>query len=87
VNKLAFVVFAMAASVGALCLARADQPGTDWMPAQQVIDKVLQSGYTQVTQLEADDGRWEGEGIKNGQKMDFHADLKTGVITFEKLDD
>jgi hypothetical protein len=25
----------------------------------------------------------EGEGIKNGQKMDFHADPKTGVITFE----
>jgi hypothetical protein len=30
--------------------------------------------------------RWEGEGIKNGQKMDFHADPKIGVITFEKLD-
>jgi hypothetical protein len=24
---------------------------------------------------------------KTGQKMDFHADPKTGVITFEKLDD
>jgi hypothetical protein len=57
------------------------------MPAQQVIEQVLKSGYTQVTQLEADDGRWEGEGIKNGQKMDFYADPKTGVITFEKLDD
>jgi len=44
----------------------------------------LKSGYTQVTELEADDGRWEGEGIKNGQKMDFHAD--PNVITFEKLD-
>ena len=43
------------------------------------------SGYTQVTELDADDGRWEGEG-KNGQKMDFHADPKTGAITFEKLD-
>jgi peptidase YpeB-like protein len=56
------------------------------MPAKQVIEKVLQSGYTQVTQLEADDGRWEGESIKNGQKMDFHADPRTGVITFETLD-
>ncbi|WOH47641.1 hypothetical protein [Bradyrhizobium sp. sBnM-33] len=33
--------------------------------------------------LEADDDQWEGEGIKNGQKMDFHADPKTGVITSE----
>ena len=85
-NKLASVVFAVALSVGSPDLARADQPGPDWMPAQQVIEQVLKSGYTQVTQLEADDGRWEGEGIKNGQKMDFHADPKTGIITFEKVD-
>ena len=57
------------------------------MPIQQVIEKALKSGYTQITKVEADDGRWEGEGIKNGQKMDFHADPKTGVITSEELDD
>ena len=86
-NKLTSVVFAVALSAGSLNLARADQPGPDWMPAEQVTQKVLQSGYTQVTKLEADDGRWEGEGIKNGQKMEFHADPKTGVITSEELDD
>ena len=85
-NKIASVGFGAALSFGSLNLAMADQPGPDWMPAQQVIEKVLKSGYTQVTELEADDGRWEGEGIKNGQKMDFHADPRTGVITFEKLD-
>jgi hypothetical protein len=84
--KIASFGFAVL-SIGFLNLAKADQPGPEWMPAQQVIEQVLKSGYTQVTQLEADDGRWEGEGIKNGQKMDFHADPKTGVITFEKLDD
>ena len=57
------------------------------MPAQQVIEQVLKSGYTQVTNIEAEDGRWEGEGIKNGQSMEFHADPKTGVITSEELDD
>ena len=55
--------------------------------AQQVIDKILNSGYTHVTKLEAEDDRWEGEGLKNGQKMEFHADPKTGVITSEELDD
>jgi hypothetical protein len=85
-KKFAFV-FAVALSPVVLDLAKADQPGPDWMPAQQVIEQVLKSGYTQVTKLEADDGRWEGEGIKNGQKMDFHADPKTGVITSEELDD
>jgi hypothetical protein len=39
-----------------------------------------------VTKLEAAGGRWEGEGIKNGQKTEFHADPKTGAITSEKLD-
>ncbi|MEH2501536.1 hypothetical protein V1290_000347 [Bradyrhizobium sp. AZCC 1578] len=86
-NKLATVVFTAALSASSLNLAKADQPGPDWMPAEQVKQKVLQSGYTEVTKLEADDGQWEGEGIKNGQKMDFHADPKTGVITSEKVDD
>jgi hypothetical protein len=86
-NKIASIGFAAALSIGSLDLAKADQPGPDWMPAQQVIEKALQSGYTAVTQIEADDGRWEGEGIKNGEKMNFHADPKTGVIRFEKLDE
>lgn len=56
------------------------------MPMEQVKAKVMESGYTQVTKLEADDGRWEGEGVKNGQKMEFHADPKTGLIVSEKPD-
>ena len=86
-NKLETVVFAAALSASSLNLAKADQPGPDWMPAEQVKQKVLQSGYTEVTKLEADDDEWEGEGIKNGQKMEFNADPKTGVITSEKIDD
>jgi uncharacterized membrane protein YkoI len=77
---------AAALSFSALHLARADQPGPDWMPAQQVIEQVLKLGYTQVTKIEAEDGRWEGEGIKDGKRMEFHADPKTGVITTENLD-
>ena len=86
-NKPASVVIAVALAAGSLNLARADQPGPDWIPAQRVIEQVLKSGYTRVTKLEADDGQWEGEGIRNGQKMEFHADPKTGVIISEKLDD
>ena len=86
-NKFTSVVLVGILSTWSLNLATADQPGPDWMPAQQVIEQVLKSGYTQVTKLEADDGRWEGEGIKNGQKMDFHADPKTGAIISEELDD
>ena len=72
---------------GVIMTENLDQPGPDWMPAQQVIEQVLKSGYTQVTKIEAEDGRWEGEGVKNGQKIAFQADPKTGVITTENLDD
>lgn len=78
------VVLALTAAAGA---ARADQPGPDWMPMEQVKAMLMQSGYSEVTKLEADDGHWEGEGLKNGKKMEFHADPKTGMVTSEKLDD
>ena len=86
-NRLAALWVVSTLAVAPLNFANADQPGSDWMPMEQVKAKILQSGYSQVTKLEADDGRWEGEGIRNGQKMDFHADPRTGVITFEKPDD
>lgn len=79
-------VFATMLIASATGMARADQPGADWMPAEQVKQKLMQAGYSQITELKADDGRWEGEGVKNGQKMDFHADPKTGAILSEKPD-
>lgn len=82
--KLAMILVLGSLALGSA--ARAERPGPDWMPMQQVIGKILEAGYSEVTKLEADDGRWEGEGIKNGQKMEFHADPKTGVIVSEKPD-
>ena len=67
-------------------IALADQPGADWMPAAQVKRKLMDAGYTSITSFEADDGHWEGEGVKNGTKMQFHADPKTGAILSEKPD-
>jgi len=66
--------------------ALADMPGADWMKSEQVIAKLRASGYTEVTRIEADDGHWEGKGIKNGQKMEFHADPRTGTILSEQPD-
>lgn len=86
-KRSAAVMLTMTLMVGTLRCALADTPGPDWMRADQVIQKLLQSGYTIVSKIEADDGRWEGHGIKNGLKMEFHADAKSGVVTFEKLDD
>lgn len=80
----------MSVVAGALLLgtaAYADQPGADWMPADQVKQKLMGNGYTSITSFEADDGHWEGEGVKNGKKMQFHADPKTGALMSEKPND
>ena len=86
-SKVSASLFVAILTVVPINLASADQPGPDWMSMEQVKAQVMQSGYTEVTKLEADDGQWEGEGIKNGQKMEFNADPKTGKITSEKPDD
>lgn len=78
-----------AALAFALCtagVALADTPGPDWIPADQVKQKLMATGYTSITEFEADDGHWEGEGMKNGVTMQFHADPKTGALLSEKPD-
>ncbi|HJS87361.1 MAG TPA: PepSY domain-containing protein [Acetobacteraceae bacterium] len=81
----ATLAFALALAGGATT-AFADMPGPDWMPFEQVVQKLKEAGYTQIAELQADDGHWEGEGMKNGRKMEFHADPRTGVITSEHPD-
>lgn len=52
-------------------LAKAEQPRADWMPAQQVIESVIKSGYTQVTKLEADDGRGKARASRTATRWNF----------------
>jgi len=84
-QRIAALAFAFSLTGGAT-MAFADLPGPDWAPFEQVVQKLKAAGYTQIGELKADDGRWEGEGMKNGKKMEFHADPKTGVIISEHPD-
>lgn len=85
--KTTLLASLFACSVLASTAALADQPGADWLPVNDVKAKLMEQGYTSVTKIEADDGQWEGEGMKkDGMKYDFHADAKTGKITQEKMD-
>ncbi|WP_205536213.1 PepSY domain-containing protein [Shinella zoogloeoides] len=72
--------------LGTALPALADQPGADWMPLEEVVGKLKAAGYTAIHQIEADDGRWEGEGMKNGTRMEFSADPRTGAILTEHPD-
>jgi hypothetical protein len=64
-----------------------DWPGTDWMSRDKIVQRLQGLGYTNITELEADDGHWEGKGLKNGRVMEFHADPHTGIVIREKQDD
>jgi len=77
---------AFALMLGTALPALADQPGADWMPLEEVVGKLKAAGYTAIHQIEADDGRWEGEGMKNGTRMEFSADPRTGAILTEHPD-
>lgn len=82
-EKLSLLALTLVLSLSGPFSAMADQPGPDWMPMEQVKAKLLSSGYSSITKIEADDGHWDGEGIKNGQKMKFDLDPRTGEILGE----
>lgn len=81
---------ALLAAVFLVCgggLSWADQPGKDWMSIDQAKAKLRADGYTNVTTIEADDGHYEGEGVKNGKVYEFHLDPHTGALTKDEVKD
>lgn len=81
------IALAAALSLGLVGPALADRPGPDWISIEQATQKAKEAGYSQVTGIEADDGRWEAKGVKNGRTYEFDIDPRTGAITNEHLDD
>lgn len=82
-------LIASLATLGALASAPAwaDQPGADWISKEKAEATLKTAGYTQITKIEADDGHWEGEGVKSdGQKYEFHVDPHNGKITKDEID-
>jgi hypothetical protein len=69
-----------------LAFASDDKPGPDWMSSEQVTQRLQAAGYSNITGLQADDGHWEGKGVKDGKIMEFHLDPKSGAIIKEEAD-
>lgn len=80
------ITLAAIAGLGVSTVALADRPGDDWISITKAISIVEQHGYSQISEIEADDGHWEGEGIKNGQPHEFHVDPHSGKITKDQAD-
>lgn len=60
--------------------ALADAPGNDWMPVDQAVRKLGEAGYSDIREIEAEDGRWEGKASKDGRVVEFTLDPKSGAI-------
>lgn len=86
-TELRKFLIAAAALIASTGMTLADQPGTDWITQEQVTQKLTAAGYTNITGLKADDGHWEGKGVKNGKIMEFHVDPRSGALTKEEIDD
>ena len=71
---------AAAAILAGLGAAHADTPGADWMSKEQVTKTLQDKGYTDIRKLEADDGHWEGDATKDGQKVEVHVDPHSGAV-------
>jgi hypothetical protein len=76
------ISLASALLLGAATLACAEMPGPDWMSKDALMKQMESQGYSAIV-LKADDGRWEGQAIKDGKIIEFNADPHTGVITKE----
>ncbi len=65
--------------------ASADTPGPRWLNVAQVTREIARQGY-RVVEIEADDGRWEGEMMRNGRRFEFRANPRTGRLTWIRRD-
>ncbi|MGK9065721.1 PepSY domain-containing protein [Stutzerimonas chloritidismutans] len=85
-NKTLTAALAVAV-LGVSHVALADKPGADWITLEQAVEKAKAAGYTAVHAIEADDGAWEGEGVKaDGKVWEFTIDGRTGEVTRDKED-
>lgn len=79
--RLTMRLLSAALLVGSMGSVLADTPGADWISADQAKAKLMAAGYSSVTSIEADDGRYEGKGMKDGVIHEFHVDPYTGAVT------
>jgi len=85
IKSLSAATFAAAMLASGAALA--DRPGADWISIEQAIETAKKAGYTQLHSVEADDGHWEGKGLKqDGKVYEFKIDGKTGQVTLDQED-
>ena len=86
ITTLSLVVTTVLAFASGVALA-GDRPPEGSKPLSEIVLKLEQAGYGPFEEVEFDDGRWEIDVYRNGEKRELHVDPETGEITRDKKDD
>lgn len=77
----------MAMMLGATPLFADDTPPAGSLSAAEVTSKLTAAGYTNVHDVEFDDGVWEADATSaSGQAVDLVIDAKSGKVLHERPD-
>lgn len=78
---------ALAALLAGPALAQPDAAAGTSLTAEQVTAKLQAAGYTNVHDVEYDDGQWEADAVSaDGRSVDLEIDPRTGAVTHESAD-
>ncbi|MEO9102133.1 MAG: PepSY domain-containing protein [Burkholderiaceae bacterium] len=80
-------VVASTALVFTCSAALADKPPTDIKKLSEIVIMLEKAGFDPISEIDFDDGHWEVDAYRNGEKREVHVDPKTGEITKDKKDD
>lgn len=74
----------MLIAVPTLALADRDEkrlnvPRDQWLAPSEIVDRLSSKGY-KVSEIEADDGAYEVDVVKNGTRMEMYVHPATGEI-------
>lgn len=66
---------------GAACAGDPGQGGQDGMSEREVRDALTNAGYTDIDDLDRDDGLWEADARNaDGRRIDVRVDPRTGTV-------
>lgn len=69
----------------AACLAHAgDRPPEGIKPLSEIVLLLEKAGYSPISEIEFDDGHWEVDAYRNGEKVEINVDPRTGEIKKDK---
>lgn len=79
------IVLASSLLLGTGTIVYAETTLSFWISQNALTRQMEEQGYSEI-EMTAVDGRWQGQAIKDGKIIEFHADPHTGMVTKDLKD-